>query len=260
MSFRQFGGLNYAAKHNIVNSNYNTSNNLQVTQNVGQPSSYINFLSDIIGNINIDISGNNPNTGNITGGTGSFTYLSASQEISASGGITGSVGYFTNLFVAGQPYNIPGGTGFFSYLTATEQISAPAGITGGTGSFTYLSASEQISAPGGITGGTGYFSYLTATTFTSTSDYRIKENIIPLNNTFIVDNLIPVTYKNIETKKQDIGLIAHEVQEHFPILVTGEKDGEETQTINYIGLIPILIKEIKELKIRIKNLEDKIIN
>ena len=54
MSFRQFGGLNYATKHNIVSSNYNTSNNLQVTQNVGQPSSYINFESDISGNININ--------------------------------------------------------------------------------------------------------------------------------------------------------------------------------------------------------------
>ena len=62
MSFRQFGGLNYAAKHNAVASNYNSSNNLQVTQNVGQPNSYINFLSDISGNFklngNVDISGN----------------------------------------------------------------------------------------------------------------------------------------------------------------------------------------------------------
>jgi len=69
MSFRQFGGLNYAARHNIVSSNYNTSNNLLVTQNVGQPNSFINFQSDISGNVSvyggnlyvggdIDISGN----------------------------------------------------------------------------------------------------------------------------------------------------------------------------------------------------------
>jgi len=50
MSFRQFGGLNFAARNNIVASNYNTSNNLQVTQNVGQPNSYMNFLSDISAN------------------------------------------------------------------------------------------------------------------------------------------------------------------------------------------------------------------
>ena len=31
MSFRQFGGLNYAPKHNIVASNYNTINELFLT-------------------------------------------------------------------------------------------------------------------------------------------------------------------------------------------------------------------------------------
>jgi hypothetical protein len=50
MSFRQFGGLQYAARNNFVSSNYNTNNNLQVTGDVGQPNSYINFLSDISGN------------------------------------------------------------------------------------------------------------------------------------------------------------------------------------------------------------------
>ncbi len=69
MSFRQFGGINYAPKHNIVGSNYNTSNNLLVTRNIGQPNSYINFQSDISGNINVygdlDVSGNLQVSGNI---------------------------------------------------------------------------------------------------------------------------------------------------------------------------------------------------
>lgn len=51
MSFKQYGGLNYAPKHNIVSSNYNTTNNSSVTQYVGQPNSYISFLSDISGNV-----------------------------------------------------------------------------------------------------------------------------------------------------------------------------------------------------------------
>jgi microcystin-dependent protein/cytoskeletal protein CcmA (bactofilin family) len=53
MSFRQYGGINYASKHNIVSSNFNTSNNLLVTQNVGKPNSIISFLSDISGNLTI---------------------------------------------------------------------------------------------------------------------------------------------------------------------------------------------------------------
>jgi hypothetical protein len=62
--------------------------------------------------------------------------------------------------------------------------------------------------------------------------------------------------------KNDIGLIAHEVQELYPSLVTGEKDGLNLQTLNYSGLIPILINEIKMLKTnfssKIQILEEKI--
>ena len=82
----------------------------------------------------------------------------------------------------------------------------------------------------------------------SGSDYRIKEEIHELDDTFTVDKLRPVIYKNTKTGNQDIGLIAHELQEIFPFLVTGDKDGEKLQTINYIGLIPLLIKEIQDLK------------
>ena len=89
-----------------------------------------------------------------------------------------------------------------------------------------------------------------------TSDYRIKENVVSLDNNFKVDYLNPVTYTNKRTKKQDIGLIAHELQEHYPELVTGEKDGPETQTVNYISLIPVLIHEIKSLKNRVSYLEN----
>jgi hypothetical protein len=53
-------------------------------------------------------------------------------------------------------------------------------------------------------------------------------------------------------------LIAHELQEYYPFLVEGEKDGEQTQSVNYIGLIGVLIKEIQELKKRVLDLEKKI--
>jgi len=82
MSFRQFGGLQYASKHNAVASYYNTSNNLLVTENVGQSNSYINFLSDISGNQifgNVDISGN----------------LTVSGDIDVSGNVTSSKMYLT---------------------------------------------------------------------------------------------------------------------------------------------------------------------
>jgi hypothetical protein len=98
-----------------------------------------------------------------------------------------------------------------------------------------------------------------ALSFTPLSDYRIKENVLNIynNENFTIDNLRPVTYTNKISGNQDMGLIAHELQEHFPFLVTGKKDGPQNQSINYIGLIPILIKEIQELKQDIKILKMK---
>lgn len=81
MSFRQFGGINYTAKNNIVSSNYNTSNNLLVSNNVGQSNSYINFLSDISGNII-----------GLTGLTGSGSSGTGPQGFQGPQGFTGPVG------------------------------------------------------------------------------------------------------------------------------------------------------------------------
>jgi hypothetical protein len=94
-----------------------------------------------------------------------------------------------------------------------------------------------------------------ATTYNATSDYRIKANIISLSDTsFSVDYLNPVTYYNTNSNKMDVGFIAHEVQQQFPFLVTGEKDGSEYQTLNYNGLIGILTKEIQDLKKEVKEI------
>jgi cytoskeletal protein CcmA (bactofilin family) len=97
-----------------------------------------------------------------------------------------------------------------------------------------------------------------ADSFTTISDYRIKENIVSLHNlSYSVDNLNPVYYYNTNLQSEDFGFIAHEVQEHFPFLVRGDKDGEKKQSLNYTGIIPLLVKEIQELKKEIQELKKK---
>jgi hypothetical protein len=118
---------------------------------------------------------------------------------------------------------------------------------------------RYTSSPDGLTGLTTALTLdangATAPAFYTPSDYRIKENVIDLKETdFTVDKLRPVYYDNKKTKKKELGLIAHEVQEAYPFLVTGEKDGDELQSINYVGLISLLVKEIQELKSIIKTL------
>lgn len=90
-----------------------------------------------------------------------------------------------------------------------------------------------------------------------TSDYRIKNDVTPLDATITIDHLRPVKYLQTLIHKQQYGLIAHELQSYFPDLVKGEKDGEQLQSVNYTGLIAILVNEIKRLKRELTELENQ---
>ena len=47
MSFRQYGGINYAARNNIVKNNFTNASNLSIMNKVGQPDSKINVESTL---------------------------------------------------------------------------------------------------------------------------------------------------------------------------------------------------------------------
>ena len=141
------------------------------------------------------------------------------------------------------------------YPTSSGPVGTATNIAGGSANqIPYQSApnSTIFSASLTFNGST-----LLAPTFESSSDYRIKEDVTILDDSFNVNKLRPVTYTNKNTEKRDIGFIAHEVQQEFPYLVSGEKDGEQMQSLNYIGLIGVLVKEIQELKKRVQILENK---
>lgn len=85
--------------------------------------------------------------------------------------------------------------------------------------------------------------------FQQFSDRRLKTNIKPVQNSMA--NLRAIRGYNYHWKnpKDDQGLqtgvIAQELEEKFPELVTTNKDGYKS--VNYIGLIPHLIEAVKEL-------------
>ena len=97
---------------------------------------------------------------------------------------------------------------------------------------------------------------ITATSYNATSDYRLKTDLKELEANDSVQNLRPLKY--LKGGKNDIGLIAHELQEYFPELVKGEKDGKEMQSVNYIGLIGVLINDIKRLIKKNEQLEKRL--
>jgi hypothetical protein len=58
--------------------------------------------------------------------------------------------------------------------------------------------------------------------------------------------------KKDESEKQKIGLLAQDIEKVFPELVS-ESNG--IKSVNYQGLVPILINALKEQEERIKRLE-----
>jgi hypothetical protein len=133
--------------------------------------------------------------------------------------------------------NKGGGSGGFDFILNTSSTAG-----------SKFSKIVQIDSGGGIT----------ATSYNATSDYRIKEDVKPLDENFTVDKLKPVAYHNTQLNKQDIGFIAHEVQEEYPFMVNGEKDGKDMQTLNYTSIIGILVKEIQDLKSEMKGMRETI--
>jgi predicted acyltransferase (DUF342 family) len=98
-----------------------------------------------------------------------------------------------------------------------------------------------------------------STSFNADSDYRLKENVQTISGElYTVDNLRPVSYVLKESQEPHIGFIAHELQEHVPTAVKGEKDGEVMQSVNYSELIPILVKEIQDLKQEVRSLKQQV--
>ena len=92
---------------------------------------------------------------------------------------------------------------------------------------------------------------------TTTSDYRIKENVTELNETDTVDAVVPIQYNNTISGNHEFGLLAHELQEIYPDLVNGEKDGDEYQRVQYNGLIGVLVKEVQDIKQRLAILNNR---
>lgn len=102
-------------------------------------------------------------------------------------------------------------------------------------------------------------STVTAETYTSTSSKRFKKKIKNLKNgKEIISKLRPVIF-DWKTKdlKNDIGLIAEEVNEVIPNLVGFNNKGEVVG-IDYGKLTPILIQAVKELSLEVDRLKNKI--
>ena len=92
---------------------------------------------------------------------------------------------------------------------------------------------------------------------TINSDARLKSNIISLGSTLA--KLLMIDGKSYTMKSNEsqskIGLLAQDVQKAFPELVKTTNDKDKTLSVNYQGLIPVLINAIKEQQKQIDELK-----
>jgi hypothetical protein len=111
-------------------------------------------------------------------------------------------------------------------------------------------------SPGALNIGdsTNFVATVTAQDFNSVSDLKLKTNIesidAPLDK---IESLNGVLFKWKSSGEVSGGVIAQEVLEVLPELVGNTEDG--TLSVNYNGIIGLLIESIKELKSEIDSIK-----
>jgi len=103
----------------------------------------------------------------------------------------------------------------------------------------------------------------TSTAYNTTSDYRLKENVIPLTGAIERLQQIPVYRFNFiaDPDKTVDGFLAHEAQAVVPECVTGAKDEVDAdgnpvyQGIDQSKLVPLLTAALQEALAEIENLK-----
>jgi hypothetical protein len=106
----------------------------------------------------------------------------------------------------------------------------------------------------------------TATAYNTSSDYRLKENVVPLTGAADRVNQLQVHRFNFiaDPDKTVDGFLAHEAQAVVPECVTGEKDAVDEngnpvyQGIDQSKLVPLLTAALQEALAEIENLKARV--
>jgi len=164
---------------------------------------------------------------------GGITSTYTKMRITSAGNVT--IGSTSN---AGYRLKVEG--------TGTVQLNNRTGSDG-----TVFAASKDGTIVGSITVTSS------ATAYNTSSDYRLKEDLKDFAGLDMVSKIPVYDFKWKTDESRSYGVMAHELQEVLPDAVTGEKDAEEMQGVDYSKIVPLLVKSIQELEAKIKILENK---
>ena len=98
----------------------------------------------------------------------------------------------------------------------------------------------------------------TTTTYNTSSDQRLKENIVDAPSAS--DDIDAIQVRSFDWKAdgshQKYGMVAQELQSVAPEAVSGDADSDEMMGVDYSKLVPMLVKEIQSLRNRVAQLEN----
>ena len=144
--------------------------------------------------------------------------------------------------------------GYIQAPVAGTSLGAWGSHAGSTGNRKHM----RFSNPNGVVGSINTQS--SGTSFNTSSDYRLKENQSAISNAISrINQLKPYTFNFKANPSEKIdGFFAHEAQELIPYAVSGEKDGEEMQSMDYGKLTPLLTAALQEAVAKIEVLEAEV--
>lgn len=98
----------------------------------------------------------------------------------------------------------------------------------------------------------------------SASDYRLKEDAQDFSGLELLDRLKVYNYAWKASGTREYGVMAHELQNELPYLVSGKKDevdenGQpQIQRVNYSKLVPVLLRAMQEQQEMINELSEQV--
>jgi hypothetical protein len=152
---------------------------------------------------------------------------------------------------------------FGSYLTAGGSYNGSSSVSVSVAATTANTGNTLVArnASGDFTAGSINCSYLTASftveaqDFNSTSDLDLKTNVNTIDNSLdIINSLRGVSFDWKSNGKKSYGVIAQELEKILPDLVTTK----DNKSVNYNGLVGILLQAVKELSVEVEELKKKI--
>jgi hypothetical protein len=186
----------------------------------------------------------------ITYGKLNLTGFVTNSDIATNAGIsTGKLSAFT---ISGVPLGSNLATlTFGTYMTGTS-YNGSTGVTIATNATNSNTPSTIVArdGSGNFTAGT-----ITCTDLNSTSDINLKKNVETFENSLsVISQLRGVNFTWKSNDKQSIGVIAQELEEVLPQLVATS----DNKSVNYNGLIGVLIEAVKELSAEVDQLKQQL--